>query len=83
MVFDFLFRWLIRTANQFIDWLPVVDYEVTYDMLVGFGEFLNMACYFVPVDTIKFIVTVLIMEEGLRIVVAIIKFILKFIPFMG
>lgn len=73
----------IRVLMEFFDYLPSFDLSTTAQMFDTFFEYVDIAAYFVPMDTITTILKIVIAEELFKITLSIIKLILSFIPFIG
>lgn len=83
MIFEAILGIFSSFAFVLIDNLPSVDVGQTFHSFDVFLDYVDMAAYFVPVNTITAILRVIIAEEIMKIGLSLIKLILKFIPFMG
>lgn len=83
MITETILGIFISFASILIDGLPSIDIGQTVQTFDIFLDYVDMAAYFIPVDTITAILRVLIAEELFKIGLSLVKLILKFIPFMG
>lgn len=49
----------------------------------AFLGYVDMAAYFIPINTIMMLLLFIVVKEGIKIFVAFVRFILKFVPFVG
>lgn len=78
-----LIEMIINNFLSLIDYLPTLDISTTIQMYETFFEYVDMAAYFIPMNDVKAILEILILEELFKIVLSVIKLVLSFIPFMG
>lgn len=83
MIVEAILNLFLSFASILIDGLPTIDMGQTIQTFDTFFEYVDMAAYFVPMNTITGILSVLIAEELFKIGLSIVKLILNFIPFMG
>lgn len=83
MITETILGIFLSFASILIDNLPSIDVGQTFQTFDVFLDYVDMAAYFVPVNTITAILRVLIAEELMKIGLSLVKLILKFIPFMG
>ncbi len=83
MITETILGIFISFASILIDGLPSIDIGHTFQTFDIFLDYVDMAAYFVPIDTITAILRVLIAEELFKIGLSLVKLILNFIPFMG
>jgi len=83
MITETIIGIFISFASILIDGLPSVDIGQTFQTFDIFLDYVDVAAYFVPVNTVTAILRVIIAEELFKIGISIVKLILKFIPFMG
>lgn len=83
MIVEAILNLFLSFASILIDNLPNIDIGQTVQTFDIFLDYVDMAAYFVPMDTIISILSVLIAEELFKIGLSIVKLILNFIPFMG
>lgn len=81
MVIDAILNLFLNMALFFIDMLPTVEFEVASQITDSFITYLCMASYFVPLDTIIFILGIQLSIEVLKITISAVKLILQFVPF--
>lgn len=83
MITETILGIFLSFASILIDNLPSIDVGQTFQTFDVFLDYVDMAAYFVPINTITAILRVLIAEELMKIGLSLVKLILKFIPFMG
>lgn len=83
MITEAILNIFIGLINFVLDLIPVIDLTGIMGGIEYFLEILNFAAYFVPVGTIYAILSVIILEESVKITISIGKLILKVIPFIG
>ncbi len=83
MIFDNLIRFFFSVAYNVLDLIPFMDLEIPENAIDTFMSYVDMAAFFVPIDTIIILLACIIAEELTKIWIALLKFILKFVPFMG
>ena len=83
MIVEAILNMFLSFASILIDGLPNIDFGQTFQTFDIFLDYVDMAAYFVPINTVTAILRVLIAEELFKIGLSLIKLILNFIPFMG
>lgn len=83
MIVEAILNLFLSFVSILIDGLPTMDFSQTVLIFDTFFDYVDMAAYFVPMDTITGILSVLIAEEMFKIGISIVKLILSFIPLMG
>lgn len=83
MITETILGIFISFASILLDGLPSIDVGQTVQTFDIFLDYVDMAAYFIPMTTVTAILRILIAEELFKIVLAAIKLVLKFIPFMG
>lgn len=79
MIIDSIIGFFMRI----LDYLPGFDLSTSLQIYDTFFEYVDMAAYFIPMDTVMSILHIIIAEEMFKIVLSLIKLILSFVPFMG
>lgn len=83
LIVEAILNMFLSFASILIDGLPNIDFGQTFQTFDIFLDYVDMAAYFVPINTVTAILRVLIAEELFKIGLSLIKLILNFIPFMG
>ncbi len=83
MIFEELVMLFMAMLERFLTSLPFADIVIPQPHLDIFFEYLQAAAYFIPIGTVAILLGCIIAEELVKINIALIKFLLKFIPFMG
>lgn len=83
MIIEAIINVFLSLASILIDGLPTLDVSATVGVFTAFWEYVDMAAYFIPMDTVTAILRIIIAEELFKIGISIVKFILRFIPLMG
>lgn len=78
MMLDHLFVFI----SMLLSGLPALQISIPVDSISSVLGFFAKASYFLPMDTVIIIATILIAEEGFKISMSIIKFVLRFVPGM-
>ena len=83
MIVETLLNMFLSFASILIDGLPTLDMGATIQTFDTFLNYVDMAAYFIPMDTVTGILKVIIAEEAFKIGLSIVKLIWHFIPLMG
>lgn len=83
MITDAILNILMGIINFILDLLPVIDLTGVMGGVEWFITFLDIAAFFVPIETIYAIIVIIIMEESVKIAISVARLILKLIPFIG
>lgn len=78
-VLNVLFGWVFN----FLSYIPFSQYEIPTGNIEAFMSYVDMASYFVPIDTILVLLMCIVVEEFVKIWIALIRFLWKFVPFIG
>ncbi len=79
LLMDTFFTW-IETLLSFV---PIMNFEFSLNGLETFLGYFDMINFFVPLDTVMFLIGILVSFEGLKIFIALVRFIWKFVPIFG
>lgn len=83
MIFDKLLELFFGWVSMIFNLIPFMDVEIPVGSIAAFMSYVDMAAYFVPIDTIIILLTCIIVEEFVKIWIALFKFLWKFVPFIG
>ena len=83
MITEALLSGLFGIADIILGVLPSIEWTVNTSAWSYVSDILSMICYLLPFDTIKMVVSAIIAVAIFRINVAVIRFILGLIPFVG
>lgn len=83
MITDAILNILMGIINFILDLLPVIDLTGVMGGVEWFITFLDIAAFFVPIETIYAIIVIIMMEESVKIAISVARLILKLIPFIG
>lgn len=76
---DVSFSWFIFLLRL----LPFRDLTLPNASIDAFLSYVDMAAYFVPINVILMLLTFLFVKEGIKILISFIRFLIKFVPFIG
>lgn len=72
-------------VNLFLGWLSLllgpINLNIPESVIESFMNYLDLAAYFVPIDTIYILFSFVIIKEGVKISFAFVKFVTRIIPF--
>ena len=83
MIFEAVCDIIFDCVFVFFDAIPLLHLDIPSGALESFITILDIAAYFLPMNTIVVMLSIILAEEGLKIGVAMLRFIWKFIPFIG
>lgn len=83
MITELLLTGLFGIADIILGLLPEIEWTVNTSTWTYAGDILSMICYLLPFDTIQMIIYAIIAVGFFRIHIAVIRFILGLIPFVG
>lgn len=83
MIVEAILNLFISLAMFILDLLPAFDLTGVMGGIDAFMVILDLAAYFVPINTIAAILGVILLEESIKIAISIGKLILKLIPLVG
>lgn len=83
MIVEAIIKLFINLALFVLNLLPTFDLTGVMGGIDAFMTILDLAAYFVPINTIAVILGVILLEESIKISISIGKLILKLLPFIG
>lgn len=83
MIVEAILKLFINLAIFILDLLPVFDLTGVMGGIDAFMSILDLAAYFLPMNTVTTILGIILLEESIKIAISIGKLILKLIPFVG
>lgn len=83
MIVEAVLKLFINLAMFILDLLPVFDLTGVMGGIDAFMTILDLAAYFLPMNTVTAILGIILLEESIKIAISIGKLILKLIPFVG
>lgn len=66
-----------------LDKLPFMNIEVKASVIKSFVDYIAVASYFVPLDTVLVLLSAIVLEEMFKIGLSLIKLIWHFVPILG
>lgn len=82
MIVETIFNLLFAILENFLDMLPDVSWQVDGSFLEVFFDVLRMVCYLLPMGTVIKIISIIIVVNIFRVVIAFIKSIWDLLPFL-
>lgn len=71
---------VFKLVDGLLSKLPEINISVPANIVTNAAQFLNVAAYIIPMDTVKSVLTILIMLQFFRIVVSLIRTIWSLLP---
>lgn len=83
MITETLLNMFFSVVDRLLGLLPFMDYTLPMGAIDSFLSILDFSAYFLPMNTIVLLLSCIIAEEMIKIFLALIKLIWKFIPVLG
>lgn len=81
MIAEFFIDIGFKIVEGFLKMLPDFEFSLDSSMWTAAQDILDGVCYFLPLDTVRNILTIIISLAMIRIAISFIRTILSFIPF--
>lgn len=82
MIIEMMMDRIFFFVDLLLSGMPLLQISIPVDAISNVFDFFAKAAYFLPIDTVLIIASILIAEEGFKISMSIIKFVLRFVPFV-
>lgn len=82
MIFENILSLILVLLNPLISLMPDIDFSLTLDSASTVIQIIRTGLYFLPVDTVVLILACILTLQMMKIVIALVKAILAFVPFM-
>lgn len=83
MIVEMLLNVPLGIVSWFLDLIPDFTFDISVNTFTTFFQFLRMAGYILPMGTVAFILGTLIAIQLMRILIALFRFLLSMVPFVG
>lgn len=83
MLAEMFFNMLFSMVYTLLDMLPFIDLELPVGAVDACLSVMEFSAFFLPLDTIIIMLGIILVEEGFKITLSLIKLIWKFIPIIG
>lgn len=83
MITELILSGFFGIADIFLGLFPAADWTIESSAWGALGEYLDMICYLLPLEHIKGIISAIIAISAFRLTTAIIREIMRLIPFFG
>lgn len=83
MLVELLIETLFLPVRGLLNMIPPIDFSIPVESIDSFLGYVDMAAFFVPVDTVITLLGIVLTVEMCKIVIAFLKMLWKFVPLFG